>query len=63
MYWTAIGTVNQSLMTFTEGRLDPGLTHNLVVFKMSPIFYIWQDADLEADLPILKQYLSWFPGP
>lgn len=63
MYWTAIGTVNQSLMTFTEGRLDPGLTHNLVVFKMSPIFDIWQDADLEADLPILKQYLSWFPGP
>jgi len=64
MYWMAGGSaVNASLFLLTEGQLDRGLTGNVVVLKMSPVWDVWQDADLEADLPILKRYLTWFHIP
>jgi hypothetical protein len=63
MYWEGGGNcVNLSLFLFTEGKADQGLTGNVIVIKSSPVLDIWQDADLEVDLPILKRYLSWFPG-
>lgn len=63
MYWMAGGTgVNLSLFLLTKGQIDHGLTGNVVVMKMSSVWDIWQDADLEADLPILLRYISWFPG-
>jgi len=51
--------VNLSLAHLTDGRARQGWTRNFVVFKSSPVHDIWQDADLEADLQILKRYLSW----
>jgi len=51
--------MNLSLAHLTDGKARQGWTRNFVVLKSSPVHDIWQDADLEADLPILKQYLSW----
>lgn len=63
MYWAGNGShVNTSLFVFTDGKADQGLTGNVVVIKSSPVYDVWQDSDLEVDLPILKRYLSWFPG-
>jgi hypothetical protein len=50
------------LPLFTEGRTAQGLAGNIVVITSSPIYDVWQDANLEVDLPIVKPYLSWFPG-
>jgi hypothetical protein len=63
MYWGGGTVVNPTLAQFTEGRADPGMTGNIVVLKMDhEVFDTWQDANLEIDLPLLKKYLSWFPG-
>jgi hypothetical protein len=63
MYWTAGGLrTNGSLFLLTQGQVDQGMTGNVVVLKMSSVWDVWQDADLEVDLPILQRYLSWFPG-
>jgi hypothetical protein len=51
--------MNLSLAHLTDGSACQGWTRNFIVFKSSPIYDIWQDADLDADLPILKRYLSW----
>jgi len=64
MYWEGAGiqSFNTSLANLTNGQARQGWTRNLIVIKSSPVFDIWQDAELEVDLPILKRYLSWFPG-
>jgi hypothetical protein len=64
MYWEGAGahSINRSLAHFTDGKACQGWTRNLIVIKSSPVHDIWQDAELEVDLPILKRYLSWFPG-
>jgi hypothetical protein len=54
--------MNLALAHLTDGKAPQGWTRNLIVMKSSPIYDVWQDAELEADLPILKPYLSWFPG-
>ena len=64
MHWEGAGiqSFNSSLAHLTDGQAPQGWTRNLIVIKSSPVHDIWQDAELEADLPILKRYLSWFPG-
>jgi len=51
--------MNLSLAHLTNVKARQGWMRNFIVFKSSPVYDIWQDADLEADLPILKRYLWW----